>query len=358
MRILVTARRHAPLALLAVLAVAVALTAGLVFSTQEASAGFPEGVDAGDPVVSETLELPAGEEVTLDFPVEEGTSYYVVVTGEGPDSPAEFTLPAGRTRYVIRNDVGVDQVNENDALDLLKWRATYTGTATVNFSGAQSDVTGAFLIEIFAIPDDHPDGRPGTDVTGGGLFGGFLTSTLTAEGAALDADVDVFSFVPTEVGATYEIDVHVAAADNTLTAPRLTWEVYIGDSETPLLEGDDNDPPAQFEITSGEQHHILIFGPQTNVQGTYELWLLAILEGGKSCETASFVDGGQFVFWSYATVNAADVFNPLKIVWLFDAVAIAWISYVPALGVVNYVVIDGAVLWVVAIGATDIEICA
>ncbi len=72
--------------------------------------------------------------------------------------------------------------------------------------------------------------------------------------------------------------------------------------------------------------------------------------------TLSLDAGGQFVFWTFAPANAADVFASVKIAWLFDPTAIAWISFVPLLGVTNFSIAEGAVLWVVSEEAQEIPI--
>ncbi len=67
-------------------------------------------------------------------------------------------------------------------------------------------------------------------------------------------------------------------------------------------------------------------------------------------------DGGQFVFWTFGSFDAAGVFATVKIAWLFDPAAVTWIAFIPALGTVNFPVADGDVLWIVSSGRQDIPL--
>ena len=66
--------------------------------------------------------------------------------------------------------------------------------------------------------------------------------------------------------------------------------------------------------------------------------------------------GGQFVFWDLGPAQAADLFGPVKIAWLFDPDTSTWTSFIPALGVVNFPLRDGDVLWIVSEAAQEIVI--
>ena len=78
--------------------------------------------------------------------------------------------------------------------------------------------------------------------------------------------------------------------------------------------------------------------------------------GAASDSVLSLNDGGQFVFWTFGSFDAAGVFATVKIAWLFDPAAVTWIAFIPALGTVNFPIADGDVLWIVSSGRQDIPL--
>ena len=68
------------------------------------------------------------------------------------------------------------------------------------------------------------------------------------------------------------------------------------------------------------------------------------------------VSGGQFLFWNFGYTNAANVFETVKIAWLFNTTSISWTSFIPSLGVTNFPLTAGAVLWIVVDFATSIPL--
>lgn len=83
------------------------------------------------------------------------------------------------------------------------------------------------------------------------------------------------------------------------------------------------------------------------------LWVLVDVAGAEAGEIEKelpLVAGGQFVFWSdeLGEAKAADVFQSVKIAWLFNAETMDWVAFIPALGSVNYSLSPGSFLWIVS----------
>ena len=78
--------------------------------------------------------------------------------------------------------------------------------------------------------------------------------------------------------------------------------------------------------------------------------------GEPSGDVLNLVSGGQFLFWSLGDNSAANVFQTVRIAWLFNTATTSWISFIPALGVTNFALVGGAVLWVVVDFATSIPL--
>lgn len=157
----------------------------------------------------------------------------------------------------------LDERGVDDAATI--WRATFTGDATLRVRGAQSGVAGTFRYMIYELQDDHSDDRmSGTRIT----VGEMVTGSLVFSGDNV-ADIDWFGFVGV-AGIEYNVVLLAAESDNVLTMPRGTVRVYQGDGATALGSGNQGDPATFVAQVSGD-YYVEISGPQTSVDGTYEL---------------------------------------------------------------------------------------
>ncbi len=239
------------------------LTGAIVLTGGVARGQFTPGVDFGDPIVDAEGTLVAGENFTVDFPVEEGLFYVIEFIPPGPDNT--LTL-SGAAFHTIVNADGVEQLNERDADDPpTNWRATFTGDATLRVRGAQGNVEGTFAYRIFELEDDHSDDRmDGTRIEVGEIVDGQLIFSRDVV-----ADLDWFGFDGLE-GIAYRVVLVVGGPGNTLTMPRGTIAVFQGDAFTALDDGN-QDRAATFTAAVSGDYYIQIAGPQTSVEGTYQL---------------------------------------------------------------------------------------
>lgn len=244
------------------------LLAAITLNAGTAQGQATPGVDFGDPIIDAEGTLVAGEPFTTGIAVDEGLFYVVEFIPPGPTNT--LTL-SGAAFYTLLNGDGVEQLNERDQNDApLRWRATFTGTATLRVRGAQASVAGTFGYRVFRLADDHSDERTaGTAITIGDVVDGHLIFSFDGV-----RDLDWFGFVGQE-GAEYNVILTAADTDNTLTLPRGRIDVLRGAALTPLVEGN-HTRPVNFVAPASGQYYVLIDGPQTSVEGTYQLQVVQI----------------------------------------------------------------------------------
>ena len=246
------------------------LAAIAVFATGTIGAQLTPGVDWGTPILDQELGLVGdGTNTTVDVPVIEGRFYALDFVDAAPDNLLTLT---GSARLNIQNAAGVNQTDGLDGDDPVhKWRATFTGAATLVFDGAQDGVAGTFRIIVYEIEDDHADSRDGaTMIPVNEVVDGIMIAS--SEGIR---DIDWFGFQGQQ-GRQYEVHITATDIDNTLTIPaRVATKVFLGDG---LAELDSGTPTrsADFEAPSTATYYIEVRGSQSNVEGTYQIQVVRV----------------------------------------------------------------------------------
>ena len=246
------------------------LAAISLFATGTIGAQLTLGVDWKTPILNQELALPGdGTNTTAEVPLIQGRFYAFEVFGAAPDNTLTLT---GAARVNIQNAAAVNQTDGfNVDVAAHKWRATFTGTATLVIDGAQDNVAGTFQVIVYEIEDDHAESRDGaTMIPVNEVVDGIMIAT--ADGVR---DFDWFGFQGQQ-GRQYEVHLTATDIDNTLTIPaRVGTKVFLGDGLADIGNGNPS-RSVDFEAPSTATYYIEVRGSQSNVEGTYQIQVVQV----------------------------------------------------------------------------------